>query len=140
MRARSMIATVSAAILMSAVLAAVATPAQAIPEDCDAPITSVVFLEPGVDYYEGTSEAEEIHGGDGHDTIYGYGGADVLIGGEGSDLLIGGDCPDDMRGNGGPDQMAGGPGDDVFDGGVGHDQCSDVRDPAIVYFVNWEPC
>ncbi|MEV6495549.1 hypothetical protein AB0M20_44070 [Actinoplanes sp. NPDC051633] len=141
MRVRTTIATAAAAILMSAGLAAIASPAQAAPDACDGPITRVVYLTAGDDVYYGNDTSEEIHGRGGNDTIYGLDGADVLIGGPGVDILIGSQCADVLEGNGNVDFLAGGSGADVFDGGLGADQCSDaIEYPEITYFMDFSAC
>jgi Ca2+-binding RTX toxin-like protein len=134
-----MIATAATAVLVSAGLVAVATPAQAIPVGCDEP-GEVVFLGGGDDLHVGTPGADLIFGGEGNDTIYGNGGRDVLVGGPGYDILIGGECDDGLFGNNGGDSLGGRGGNDVMEGGQGDDQCSNNAWPDIIYFSNFLPC
>lgn len=69
----------------------------------------------GVSYdFQGTSAADAINAGDGHDIVRGLGGADVISGGRGDDFLIGG---------------AGG---DTMDGGTGDDTASYEGSSAVV--------
>jgi Ca2+-binding RTX toxin-like protein len=126
---------------MSAVLTAVASPAQATPDPCEGPITRVVLLSNGDDVFYGDDTSEEIHGRGGNDIIYGLDGADRLIGGAGNDTLVGSQCADVLEGNANYDLLAGGTGADVFDGGAGADQCSDgVEYPEITYLYDFSPC
>ena len=74
---------------------------------------------PGNDVLIGTSDGDEIDGGDGNDTMYGIGGNDVLQGGAGDDVLLAG---------AGDDTLIGGTGNDILNGGTGNNVYEFGRD------------
>lgn len=78
----------------------------------------------------GTSNADEMLGGDGQDYLSGRDGDDALAGGNGmdelhgelgNDMLSGGDGADSLFGHVGDDQLLGDAGDDTLTGGSGDD-------------------
>ncbi|MEQ1953081.1 calcium-binding protein [Mesorhizobium yinganensis] len=62
----------------------------------------------------GSSSADVLFGGRGHDTIDGNGGSDKLLGGLGDDDIFGESGNDQIWGGLGSDLMSGGSGDDIF--------------------------
>ncbi len=87
-------------------------------------------------FYNGTSEADDIkgagfidvlRGGDGRDTIDGGGGDDQLFGDAGNDLLLGGKGNDMLNGGADADTLDGGEGDDKLIGGDGNDTFRDIK-------------
>lgn len=83
------------------------------------------------DSFTGTSDADDLRGGDadetffglnGQDTVFGNGGNDTVYGGSGDDLL-GGDIGDDkINGEDGHDTLQGWLGNDTLNGGTGFDE------------------
>lgn len=78
----------------------------------------------------GTSDADELYGGEGSDDLSGLDGNDVLVsnagddvlsGGVGQDELFGGAGDDTLKGNADADYLEGGAGDDLLRGGKGAD-------------------
>ena len=69
----------------------------------------------------GTSSADLLWGGDGHDVIHGRAGADNIYGGYGNDTLKGESGSDYLRGAAGRDWLWGGSGADVLAGGAAAD-------------------
>jgi len=93
--------------------------------------------------WTGTSNDEELVGGngpdlfralEGNDTLLGLGGHDLLHGGNGNDYLSGGDGSQNGSGN---DMLFGGNGDDILDGEDGNDYLSGgTGDDAYYYRAN----
>ncbi|GLK78210.1 hypothetical protein GCM10008171_34640 [Methylopila jiangsuensis] len=75
--------------------------------------------------YRGTSAADTLSGGAGHDEIDGLGGADKLYGRAGNDELDGGAGDDVLDGGAGNDELEGGSGRDLFVYGAGRDEIDD---------------
>jgi len=75
----------------------------------------------GDDILSGTSDGDDLNGGDGIDQINGYGGDDLLDGGNGDDIAHGGQGNDTLHVDGGDDALHGNYGDDTLFGGAGVD-------------------
>ena len=73
------------------------------------------------DVLTGDKQANQILGGDGHDTIHGGTGNDFLDGGANNDVLDGGIGNDTLWGGDNDDTIHGGTGNDFLDGGRGDD-------------------
>ena len=82
----------------------------------------------GTSIVDGTSNDDNLIGGDGKDKISGFNGQDILNGlagddeldgGNGDDKLFGGDGNDSLLGGSEQDQLFGDAGDDLLDGGSG---------------------
>lgn len=106
-RLTSVLAGVTASVLLVAAPSAAWKPQQAVPLPtvfpCAGSWTNVI---------EGTEHDDDILGTEGNDLIIGLGGNDTVYGGAGRDTILGGD---------GDDLLAGGPADDCILGGAGAD-------------------
>jgi Ca2+-binding RTX toxin-like protein len=71
--------------------------------------------------YNGSVNADRIHGGVDNDTVWGGLGNDVVEGGDGADIVLGGDGNDIITDLAGDDILKGGPDNDAIDGGPGLD-------------------
>jgi Ca2+-binding RTX toxin-like protein len=71
--------------------------------------------------YNGSVNADRIHGGVDNDTMWGGGGNDVIEGNDGADTVLGGDGNDVITDSNGDDILKGGPDNDAIDGGPGLD-------------------
>ncbi|VXB76725.1 Animal haem peroxidase [Arthrobacter sp. 9AX] len=71
--------------------------------------------------YNGSVNADRIHGGVDNDTVWGGPGNDVIEGGDGADTVLGGDGNDIITDSNGDDILKGGPDNDAIDGGPGLD-------------------
>ncbi|WP_248762373.1 peroxidase family protein [Pseudarthrobacter sp. SSS035] len=71
--------------------------------------------------YNGSVNADRIHGGVDNDTMWGGLGNDVIEGGDGADSVLGGDGNDIITDLAGDDILKGGPDNDAIDGGPGLD-------------------
>ena len=83
-----------------------------------------------IEWLEGTSFNDTLHGDnqsnwligrEGDDQLYGYDGYDQMRGGNGHDTIFGGEGADDIRGEHNSDTLYGGAGGDTIDGGNHHD-------------------
>lgn len=75
----------------------------------------------GNDILIGKEVGDDISGGSGNDLIYGNEGRDILWGKGGNDRIEGGEGNDRIYGGRGNDVLVGGPGKDTFTGGLGKD-------------------
>lgn len=71
--------------------------------------------------YNGSVNADRIHGGVDNDTMWGGLGNDVIEGNDGADTVLGGEGNDIVTDSAGDDILKGGPGNDAIDGGPGLD-------------------
>jgi Ca2+-binding RTX toxin-like protein len=71
--------------------------------------------------YNGSVNADRIHGGVDNDTIWGGPGNDIIEGNDGADTVLGGDGNDIITDSNGDDILKGGPDNDALDGGPGLD-------------------
>jgi Ca2+-binding RTX toxin-like protein len=71
--------------------------------------------------FNGTSAADTLTAGDGHDLLQGLGAADRLSGVAGNDTLEGGNGNDTLNGGDGNDALKGDSGNDSMTGGAGND-------------------
>jgi Ca2+-binding RTX toxin-like protein len=71
--------------------------------------------------YNGSVNADRIHGGVDNDTMWGGPGNDVIEGNDGADTVLGGDGNDIITDSAGDDILKGGPDNDAIDGGPGLD-------------------
>ncbi|MGF9648100.1 peroxidase family protein [Pseudarthrobacter oxydans] len=71
--------------------------------------------------YNGSVNADRIHGGVDNDTMWGGLGKDVIEGNDGADTVLGGDGNDIITDSAGDDILKGGPDNDAIDGGPGLD-------------------
>ncbi|MET1086964.1 MAG: peroxidase family protein [Arthrobacter sp.] len=71
--------------------------------------------------YNGSVNADRIHGGVDNDTVWGGPGNDVIEGGDGADTVLGGEGNDIITDSNGDDILKGGPDNDAIDGGPGLD-------------------
>ncbi len=71
--------------------------------------------------YNGSVNADRIHGGFDNDTMWGGLGNDIVEGGDGADNVLGGAGNDIVTDSAGDDILKGGPGNDAIDGGPGLD-------------------
>ena len=76
----------------------------------------VIFSGMTVFNITGTSQSDELIGGNRGDNLIGNSGNDLFVGNAGNDFLDGGEGNDDMRGDTGSDVLIGGAGDDTLQG------------------------
>ncbi len=100
------------------VLAAGSAPAAAAPPmTCGGKPVTIFTATDGNDDLLGTTGADVVHLGAGHDRFQGLDGDDLVCGGSGNDKLFGGEGNDHLSGQDGRDRLGGGGGNDRLFGG-----------------------
>ncbi len=122
---------VSAGLLASLTVTAIAAPVSAAKPKCGGK-TATILGTGKSEVIRGTAKADVIVARGGNDTIYGRGGNDIICGGAGNDRIVGATGNDlilgqlgldKLFGGAGRDRLLGGPADDRLAGGPGNDAC-----------------